>query len=210
MGSSNPYRTHSIVGSVGRPVAFHNVMDNNPSFSSASSFEYAPPVAPPITSAVSGVPMSSAIPQQTMMMMPTTQQVQQPMTYMQPGQPMSFMQPQQAGQPMGMMQTQQPVQQQVMYRPLQMQSSMQQMVPTPPPTSTVPQFQSNYLPQNFMYPTHSPGMSFGYRPMMQPGRMIPSGMPMPMMSAGNTLGAPTTSFGSQPPMFNPMAQQLVY
>jgi hypothetical protein len=106
---------------------------------------------------------------------------------------------------MGVMQQQQqqqPVQQQMMYRPVQMQSSMPQMAP-----QSVPQFPSTYIPQNYMYPTHQ-GMSFGYRPMMQQGRMIPSGMPM--MAAGNTLAAPGNNFPSQPPMFNPLAQQLVY
>jgi hypothetical protein len=166
MGGNGAYRTHSIVGSVGRPVAYQNVMDNNPSFSSASSYEYAPPAV--------------QAPQPTMMMMPTAQQVQ----------------------PMGVMQQQQPVQQQIMYRPVQMQPSVQQLAP-----QSVQQFSSPYIPQNYMYPSHQ-GMSFGYRPMMQQGRMIPSGMPM--MAAGNTLAAPPNSFASQPGMFNPMVQQLVY
>jgi hypothetical protein len=172
MGGSNAYRNHSIVGSVGRPVAYHNAVDNNPSFSSASSFEYAPQT-----------PMAPTVQPPTMMMMPTAQQMQ----------PMGVMQQQQQ---------QQPVQQQMMYRPVQMQSSMPQMAP-----QSVPQFPSTYIPQNYMYPTHQ-GMSFGYRPMMQQGRMIPSGMPM--MAAGNTLAAPGNNFPSQPPMFNPLAQQLVY
>jgi hypothetical protein len=218
MGGNNPYRTHSIIGSVGRPVAYHNAIDNNPSFSSASSYEYAPPA-----------PMAPSVPPPTMMMMPSAQQVQ-PMSFMQqqpvqhmgvmqqqqPLQPMGVMQQQQQAvqqmgvmqqqqplQPMGVMQQQQqPVQQQFMYRPLQMQSSMPQMAP-----QSVPPFQSSYFPQNYMYQTH-PGMSFGYRPMMQHGRMIPSGMPM--MATGNTLGAPANTFSNQSPMFNPMAQQLVY
>jgi hypothetical protein len=190
MGGSNPYRTHSIIGSVGRPVAYPGAVDHNPSFSSASSFEYVPPAS-----------MAPGVPPPTMMMMQPSQQVQ-PMTFMQPQQPvqaMSVMQQQTPVQHMGMMQPQQSVQQQIMYRPVQMQSSMPQM--------TNPQYPSNYVPQNYMYPTHQ-GMSFGYRPMMQPGRMIPSGMPM--MTASNTFGTPATSFPSHPPMFNPMAQQLVY
>jgi hypothetical protein len=204
MGANNPYRTHSILGSVGRPMAY-NAIGNDPSFSSASSFEYVP-----------STQMASAVQQPTMMMMPPSQQVQ-PMSYMQPQQPvqaMSYMQPQQqvqpmgvmtpqpSMQPMGVMQPQQPGQQQYMYRPLQMQSSMPQMAP-----QSASQFSSNYFPQSYMYSTH-PGMSFGYRPMIQQGRMIPSGMPM--MAAGNTLSTPANSFPSQPPMFNPMGQQLVY
>jgi hypothetical protein len=216
MGANNPYRTHSILGSVGRPIAYQNAIDNDPSFSSASSFEYAPQAS-----------MAPAASQQTMMMMPPSQQVQ-PMSYMQPQQPvqamsymqpqqqvqaMSYMQPQQQVQPMGVMSPQQsvqhmgvmqqqPGQQQYMYRPVHMQSSMPQMVP-----QSASQFPLNYVSQNYMYPTH-PGMSFGYRPMMQQGRMISSGMPM--MAAGNTLGTPANSFPSQPAMFNPLAQQLVY
>ncbi len=175
MGGNNAYRTHSVIGSVGRPVAYPNVMENNPSFSSASSFEYNSPA--PM------VPTVSA-PQPTMMMMQPSQQVQ----------PMGVMQQQQ--------QQQQPVQQQFMYRPVQMQPSMPQLAP-----QSVPSFPSPYVPQNYMYPTHQ-GMSFGYRPMMQHGRMIPSGMPM--MAAGNTLVGPANSFASQPAMYNPLAQQLVY
>lgn len=195
---SNPYQTHSVVGSVGRPVAYHNVMDNSPSFSSASSFEYVPPA--PMTAnsmsaamagasmanAMGGNPMATAMhaPQQTMMMMPTAHQVQ----------PVGVMQ-QQLGQ--------QPVQQQMMYRPVQMQQSIPQLAP-----QSVPPFPPQYVPQNLMYPTHQ-GMSFGYRPMMQHGRMIPSGMPM--MAAGNTLGPQAANpFSNQQPMFNPLAQQLVY
>jgi len=136
----NDYHVQSIVGSVGRPAVCH---DNNPSFSSASSFEYAPP--PPM-----------------MMMMPASQQ------------------------------------QQMMYQPVQMQSS-------------IPPIPSSYMPQNYMYPVPQHGMSFGYRPMMmQQARMIPSGMPMPMMMAGNTFASPANSFPSQHSLFNPMVQQLVY
>lgn len=189
----HPYQAHSVVGSVGRPVAYRNVMDSNPSFSSASSFEYVPPAsmtANPMAAAMAGAPMATAMagnpmasamaaPQPTMMMMPTAQQMQ----------------------PVGVMQ-QQPVQQQIMYRPVQMQSSIPQFAP-----QSVPQFSSPYVPQNLMYPAQQ-GMSLGYRPMMQQGRMIPSGMPM--MAAGNTLVPPTNPFSNQPQMFNPMAQQLVY
>ena len=61
MGSGTPYRTHSIMGSVGQPtIALHNPLDNNQSFSSGSSFEYAPPE--------STLP---AVPQTAMMMQPT-------------------------------------------------------------------------------------------------------------------------------------------
>ncbi|CAF0771910.1 unnamed protein product [Rotaria sp. Silwood1] len=227
IGGSNPYRTHSILGSVGRPVAYHTAVDNNPSFSSASSFEYNPPA-----------PMTTAGPQTAMMMMQVPQQVQpigvmqqqqqhpvqsmgimqpqqqvQPMGVMQPQQQvqsMGVMQPQQSAQPMGVMQPQ-PVQQ-FMYRPVQIQPSVQQMAPQSiPPLSSnyIPQnyIPQNYIPQNYMYPGHQ-GMSFGYRPMMQQGRMIPSGMPM--MAAGNTFVPPASRFPSQPQMFNPMAQQLVY
>lgn len=173
---ANPYQAHSVVGSIGRPVAYHNVMDNNPSFSSASSFEYVPPAtmtATPMAASMAGA-------QPTMMMMPTAQQMQ----------------------PVGMMQPQQPGQQQMMYRPVQMQPSIPQLQP-----QSVPSFPSPYLPQNMMYQAHQ-GMSLGYRPMMPQGRMIPSGMPM--MAAGNTLGTPANPFANQTPMFNPLAQQLVY
>ena len=171
MGGNGAYRTHSVVGSVGRPVAYPNVMENNPSFSSASSFEYAPPAPVPTA-------------QPAMMMMQAAQQQLQPMGVMQ--------------------QQQQPVQQQFMYRPVQMQSSVPQLAAP----AAVPSYPSPYVPQNYMYPTHQ-GMSFGYRPMMQQqGRMIPSGMPM--MAAGNPLAAPAATFPSQPSMFNPMAQQLVF
>jgi len=212
MGGSNAYRTHSIVGSAGRPVAYHNVVENNPSFSSASSFEYTPPAQ-----------MAPAVQQSTMMMMPPSQQVQPSTMMMMPPsqqvQPSSMMMmpPSQQFQPMGVMQQQQqPVQQQMMYRPVQMQSSMPQMQSSMPQMQSsmpqmapqsVPQFPSAYVPQNYMYPTHQ-GMSFGYRPMMQQGRMIPSGMPM--MAAGNALATPANAFSSQQPMFNPLAQQLVY
>lgn len=173
---ANPYQAHSVAGSVGRPVAYHNVMDNNPSFSSASSFEYAPPA----TMTANHMAAAMSAPHQTMMMMPTAQQMQ----------PVGVMQQQQ--------QHQQPMQQQMMYRPVQMQPSIPQSVPS---------FPSPYLPQNVMYPAHQ-GMSLGYRPMMPQGRMIPSGMPM--MGAGNAFAAPANPFANQTPMFNPMAQQLVY
>jgi hypothetical protein len=234
MGGGNPYRTHSIAGSAGRPVAYHNAVDNNPSYSSASSYEF-PPQAQ----------MTSAVPQTAMMMMPPAQQNMavmhqqsvQPMGVMQqhPAQSMSVMQ-QQPMQPIGVMQQQpvqsmslmqqqpvqsmgvmqqQPVQQQYMYQPVHMQSSMPQMahqsmahqaVPQIP-SSYAPQTPSSYVPQTYMYPAHQ-GMSYGYRPMMQQGRMMPSSMPM--MAAGNTYGTPASSFPSQPPMYNQMAQQLVY
>jgi hypothetical protein len=222
MGGGNPYRTHSIAGSAGRPVAYHNAVDNNPSYSSASSYEF-PPQAQ----------MASAVPQTAMMMMPPAQQnmavmqqqqAVQPMGVMQqhPAQTMSVMQ-QQPMQPMGVMQQQpvqsmslmqqqpvqsmgvmqqQPVQQQYMYQPVHMQSSMPQMA-----HQAVPQIPSSYVPQTYMYPAHQ-GMSYGYRPMMQQGRMMPSSMPM--MAAGNTYGTPASSFPSQPAMYNQMAQQLVY
>ncbi|UJR37112.1 hypothetical protein I4U23_029816 [Adineta vaga] len=245
MASGNPYRNHSIAGSIGRPIAYHGNMDNDPSFSSGSSFEYAQPV-----------PMGAPMPQTTMMMMPSSQQMQsmgvlqpqqmqamgvmqqqpvqsmgmmqqQPVQSMgmmqqQPVQSMGMMQQQpvqsmgmmqqQPVQSMGMMQQQpvqsmgmmqqQPAQQQVMYRPVQMQSSMQQL--TAP--QSIPPLPTNYVPQTYMYPAHQ-GMSYGYRPMMQQGRMIPSGMPM--VGSGNTLGTPTHSYPSQQPMFNPLAQQLM-
>ncbi|CAF3761478.1 unnamed protein product [Adineta steineri] len=232
MTSGHTYRTHSIAGSTGRPRVYRT-NDNDPSFSSGSSFEYTP-----------SAQMSSNVPQTTMMMMPASQQVQpmsmmqqqqmqqqqqqqqqqmqqqqmqqqqmQPMGVMQqqPVQSMGVMQQQpmqqmgvmqqQPMQQMGMMQ-QQPVQQQIMYRPVQMQSSMPQMA-----AQSVPPLPSSYIPQQYMYPAHQ-GMSYGYRPMMQQGRMIPSGMPM--MAAGNAVGTPTNSFQSQPQMYHPMAQQLVY
>lgn len=204
-------------------MAFHAPMDNNPSFSSASSFEYG--AAP--------VPMGAPMPPGSMMMMPGGQQVQSmgvmqspPMqaigVMQQPVQSMGMMQqqplssmtvmPQQHVQPMGIMQqqpvqsmghmSQQPVQQQVMYRPVQVQSSMPQLAP-----QSVPPLPSNYVPQPFMYPAHQ-GMSYGYRPMMQQARMIPSGMPI--MNSSNGLGTPQGSFPSQPPMLNPLSQQLVY
>jgi hypothetical protein len=102
-------------------------------------------------------------------------------------QPMMMMPPSpQQSQPQGFMQQQQ----QVMYRPAQ------QMVP-----------QSMSSP--YMYPAPRQGMPFGYHPMMQQqGRMIPSGMPM--MAGGNTFAPPGINFPSQPPMFNPLARQLVY
>jgi hypothetical protein len=223
-GGGNTYRTHSIAGSTGRPIAFHAPMDNNPSYSSASSFEYG--AAP--------VPMGAPMPPTSMMMMPGGQQVQQ-MAMMQPQQmqamgvmqqpvqsmgvmqqqpvsSMTVMQQQQPVQSMGIMQQQpmqsmghmqqQPGQQQVMYRPVQMQSSMPQLAP-----QSVPPLPTNYVPQTYMYPAHQ-GMSYGYRPMMQQGRMIPSGMPM--MNSSNGFGTPQNSFPSQPPMFNPLTQQLVY
>ncbi|CAF1171299.1 unnamed protein product [Adineta steineri] len=103
---------------------------------------------------------------------------------------------QQQQQSMGLMQQQQPVQQQqLMYRPVQMQSA-------------IPPIPSSYMPQNYMYPMPRPGMSFGYHPMMQHGRMIPSGMPM--IASGNSLGPPTSNFSNQLSLFNPMAQQMVY
>ena len=198
-GGPNDYRAHSIIGSVGRPTAYHNVQNESPSFSSASSFEYMPPVA-------SGQPM--------MMMMPPPSHQQQPMGAMQPSsQPMAFMQQapqsmglmQQGAQPMSMMQQQQPQpgQQQYMYRQMHMPASMQQVAP-----QSAPSMSSPYLPPNYMFPGQQHGMSFGYRPMMQQGRMIPSGMPM--MAPSNPLGTPSNSFASQPPMFNPLAQQMVY
>ena len=213
MGCGNGYRNHSVVGSVGRPVAYHNVMDHNPSFSSGSSFEYAPPGGPPTT----------------MMMMPSSQQThalgvmsQQPIPSMnvmqQPQQSMNVMQqqpvsamgvmPQQTIHSMGMMQ-QQPVHQQVMYRPVQMQSSMPQMQSSMPQMApqSVPPLPSPYMSQNYMNPVHQ-GMPFGYPSMMHQGGMVHSGMPM--MASGNTLGAPPSGFPGQPPMFNPMPQQLVY
>ncbi|CAF1486288.1 unnamed protein product [Adineta ricciae] len=249
MGGANPYRAHSIAGSTGRPVAYHANLDNDPSFSSASSFEYAQPV-----------PMGAPMPQgtTTMMMMPNSQQVQsmgvlqpqqmqamgmmqqqpvQSMTVMQqqpvqsmglmhqqPAQSMGLMQQQpvqsmgymqqQPVQSMGLMQQQpvqsmgymqqQPVQQQVVYRPVQIQSSMQQLAAP----QSIPPIPSNYLPQTFMYPTAHQGMSYGYRPMMQQARMIPSGMPM--AGSGNTLGTPPTTYQHQAPIFNPLSQQLVY
>jgi hypothetical protein len=194
-GGGNPYRTHSVLGSVGRPVAYHNVLNNDPSFSSGSSYEYPAQQQPP-----------------TMMMMPSSQQVQpvgvmhqqqvQPVGVMhQPQVQQMGMMPHQQVQHMGMMQ-QQPVQQQVMYRPLQMQSSMPQMTHQP-----IPPLPSPYVNQNYMF-SGQQGMSFGYHPMMQQGGMVQSGMPM--MATGNTLGMPATSFPSQPPMFNRMPQQLVY
>ncbi|CAM4888481.1 unnamed protein product [Rotaria socialis] len=198
LGSSNHYRTHSILGSVGRPAAFNDGFEPNPSFSSASSYEYAPPPQ-----------MAPAAPQTTMMMMPQVQpmgvmhhQQQQQQQQQMQMQPIGVMQQQQM-QPIGVMHQhpmhQQPMQQQVMYRPVQMQSSMQH-----PP---MPQLGSNYFPQNMMYPAHQ-GMSLGYRPMMQQGRMIPNGMSM--MTTGNTFVPQAGQFPSQPPMFNPMAQQLAF
>jgi hypothetical protein len=158
--NGNGYRAQSMVGSVGRPAPpYHNMVNDNPSFSSASSFEYAPP--PPNT---------------MMMMQPTPTAAPQQMGIMQ-----------QAAQPMSMM----PAQTQMMYRQVPMGS---------------PMMQPN-MAQNFIYPMPHPGMSFGYRPMMQQAqqqaRMIPSGMPM-------MPPAPTSAFASQPSMFNPMAQQMVY
>ncbi|CAF2526428.1 unnamed protein product [Rotaria sp. Silwood2] len=161
LGTSNNYRCQSIVGSIGRPALFHNTVDNSPSFSSSSSFEY-----------ISSKPMTSVVPPSTMLLMPASQQTQ------------SF----------GIMQQPQR-QQQIMYRPVQMQSSL-------PPLS------SSFIPQNYAYPVHHPGMSFGYRPMIQQGGIIPSGMPM--MTAANTFGIPTNNFQYQSPFFNPMIQQLVY
>ncbi len=102
--------------------------------------------------------------------------------YVQPPPPM--MMP--ASQPVGAMQQQQ----QMMYQPVQMQSS--------------------YIPQNYMYPFPQYGMSFGYRPMMQQTRMIPIGMPMSMMAAGNPFARPGNSFPNQLSLFNPMVQPLVY
>jgi hypothetical protein len=67
VSTGNGYRAQSIVGSVGRPSVYHNTLDNNPSFSSASSFEYIPP---------------GSMGQPKMMMMPTPQQTQ-PMGMMQ-------------------------------------------------------------------------------------------------------------------------------
>lgn len=191
IGCSNPYRTRSILGSVGRPAMYNEGGDNNVSYSSGSSFEYVPPT--PMT--------PSVVPQTTMMMMPqgqpigVMQQQHQPQTM----QPFGVMQQQpQNLQPFGVMQ-QQPVQQ-FMYRPVQMQSPM-----TPQP---IPGLGSNYVSQNMTYPA-SQGMSFGYRPMMQQqGRMIPSGMPM--MAAGNNFVPQASQFQSQTPMFNPIPQQLVF
>ena len=199
-GGPNDYRTQSIIGSVGRPTAYHNVQNDSPSFSSASSFEYMPPGS--MAPVASGQPM--------MMMMPQSHQPQPIGAMQQSSQPMTFMQQapqsmglmQQGSQPMSVMQQQQqqqpqPGQQQYMYR------QMQQVAP-----QSAPQMSSPYMPQNYMFPGHQHGMSFGYRPMMQQGRMIPSGMPM--MAPSNPLGTPSSSFASQPPMFNPLAQQMVY
>jgi hypothetical protein len=155
LNCGNGYRAQSIVGSAG-PAVYPNALDSNPSFSSASTFEYVQP-------------MQSAMQQPTMMMMMPQSQQTQPMGVMQ-----------QLGQP---------VQQQMMHRPMQMQS--------------LPFFN-----QNYMYQIPRPGMSFGYRPMMQQGRMIPSGMSM--MATGNTFGTPMSSFPNQSFFYNPMAQQLVY
>lgn len=98
--------------------------------------------------------------------------------------------PQQAPSTMMMMPTPQQ-QQQMMYQSVQM-----------------PQQPSSYMPQNLMYPIPQHGMSFGYHPMMQQTRMIPRGMPMPMMA--NTFAPPSNNFPTQPSFFNPMGQQLVY
>ena len=155
LNCGNNFRAQSIVGSAG-PAAYSNALDSNPSFSSASTFEYVQPA-----------PMQQPT---MMMMMPQSQQTQ----------------------PMGVMQQLgQPVQQQMMHRPMQMQ-----------PLS------SPFFNQNYMYQIPRPGMSFGYRPMMQQGRMLPSGMPM--MATGNTFGTPMNSFPNQSLFYNPMAQQLVY
>ena len=125
--------------------------------------------------------MATAAPPSTMMMMmPSSQQAQ----------PIGIMQPSELQQ-----QQQQPVQRQIMYRPFQIQSS-------------IPPLSSSYIPQNYTYPVAHPGISFGYRPMIQQGPMIPRGMPM--MAGTNMPGVLTNSFPSQPPFFNPMAQQLVY
>jgi hypothetical protein len=117
-------------------------------------------------------------------------------TAMTPGAPPSTMMmlpaPQQP-QSLSMMQQQPP--QQMMYRPVQMQSSL-------------PPLPSSYIPQNYMYAMPRQGMVFGYHPMMQPGRMMPNGMPM--MPAGPALASPTNSFSNQLSLFNPMAQQMVY
>ncbi|CAF1071318.1 unnamed protein product [Rotaria sordida] len=117
-----------------------------------------------------------------------------PMASVPPSSTMILMSASQQAQPFGIMQ--QP-QQQTMYRPFHMPSSL-----PPPPLS------SSFIPQNYTYPVHHPGMSFGYRPMMQPGRMIPN--VMPMMTAMNTFGIPTNNFPNQSTLFNPMIQPLVY
>jgi len=199
MPNNNPFRAQSIVGSLGGASAHQMNFPENPTFSSASSFEYAPPAQ--LAQAVQAP--------QTMMMMPQgtqglSQNQVQSLGVMQ-GQPMTFQQ----AQP----------QQQMMYRPIPMGAPM------------MPQMQSSFAPQNFMFPfsqaqahaqaqaqaqahaqaqVQPQGMSFAYRPMMQQQpigaaaapRMIPSGMPM-MQPAVGTAAAPGT-------MFNPMAQQMVY
>ena len=86
------------------------------------------------------------------------------------------------------------------------------MPPAPPPAMMMMmmmmprpvQMQSCFGTQNYMYPVPRHGMSFGYRPMMQQGRMIPSSMPM------MTPAMPTYHFPTQRSLFHPMAQQLVY
>ncbi|CAF3520101.1 unnamed protein product [Rotaria sp. Silwood1] len=153
LSTSNGYRSQSTMGSIRRPAVIHNLVDNSPSFSSSSSFEY-----------ISSEPMPSIVSSSAMLLMPASQQPQ----------------------PLGIMQ--QPQQQQIMYRPFQMQSS--------------------FIPSNYTYPVHHPGMSFGYRPMIQHGRMISNGMPM--MTPMNTFAMPTNTFSNQSPLFNPMIQQLVY
>jgi len=91
-------------------------------------------------------------------------------------------------------------------------------MPPPPPTMMMmppsqqqPQQMMYQSPvSSYMYSAPHRAMQYGYRPMMQQGRMIPSGMPMPMMAAGSTFATPPRGFPHQQSFFNPLAQQLVY
>lgn len=109
-----------------------------------------------------------------------------------PSSTMMLMPPTQQTQSLAMMQH---PQQQMMYRPFPMRSS-------------IPPLPSSYIPQTYRYLAPHSGMSFGYRPMMQQGRMFPARMPL--MAPTNTLGMSTANFPNQPNIFNPMSQQLVY
>jgi hypothetical protein len=80
-------------------------------------------------------------------------------------------------------------------------------MPAPFMMMPAPRQQMMYQPvSSYMYPALQRAMPFGYRLMMQQGRMIP----MPMMAAGSTLLTLPHGFPNQQSFFNPMTQQLVY
>lgn len=183
VATATPYRAQSIVGSLGRPAAFpQTVNDQNPSFSSASSFEYFPPA-----------------PNQNVLMMPNNHQTM--------GQPMQM-----AMIPNGQVQQQfvyRPVQQPMHHQVPPVSSSFGHQTFAYHVPQQHPGMSFGYRPM-FSQQPQTPQQQHQSVATMPPGmqatgRMIPSGMPMMTM-------APPMNIQYQPTsnMMNPMAQQLVY